>query len=126
MSVNDAKVYANISGYNSPSIITGDEYRPDMLLLTSHNTLYVAESTVGHESNLENNNNRKKLKYCNLVTELKYNYKSVIFVSISMSCLGVFANDSISLLSLFAKLGFDKKEQDFCVKRMTTVVIRTT
>ena len=43
-------------------IITGDEYRPDMLLLTTENTLYVAELTVGHESNLENNSIRKKTK----------------------------------------------------------------
>ena len=58
----DAKVYADLPGYNSPSIITGDEYRPDMLLLTTENTLYVAELTVGHESNLENNSIRKKNK----------------------------------------------------------------
>ena len=57
---------------------------------------------------MENNSNRKKQKYCNLVRELKDIYKSVIFVNISMSCLGVFANDSISLLSMFDKLGFDK------------------
>ena len=35
LSVNDAKVYVDLLGYNSPSIIPGDEYRPDMLLLTS-------------------------------------------------------------------------------------------
>ena len=64
--MNDAKVYADLPGYNSPSIITGDEYRPDMLLLTSENTLYVAELTVGHESNLENNSIRKKQKYSKL------------------------------------------------------------
>ena len=58
--MNDAKVYADLPGYNSPSIITGDEYRPDMLLLTTENTLYVAELTAGHESNLENNSIRKK------------------------------------------------------------------
>ena len=55
LSVKDAKVYADLPGYNSLSIITGDEYRPDMLLLTTENTLYVVELTVGHESNLENN-----------------------------------------------------------------------
>ena len=88
MSVKDAKVYAYLPGYRSPSIITGNEYRPDMLLLSSPNTLYVAELTVGHESNLENNSNRKKQKYCNLVRELKDIYNSVIFVNISMSCLG--------------------------------------
>ena len=38
MSVNDVKVYADLPGYKSPSIITGNEYRPDMLLLTSQNT----------------------------------------------------------------------------------------
>ena len=50
-SVSDAKLFADLPGYNSPSIITGDEYRPDMLLITSDNTLYVAELTAGHESN---------------------------------------------------------------------------
>ena len=122
----DAKVYADLPGYNSPSIITGDEYRPDMLLLTTENTLYVAELTVGHESNLENNSIRKKQKYSKLVKELKDHYKSVIFINISMSCLGVFANESRSLLTMFDKIGFDKKQQDFCVKRMTTIAIRTT
>ena len=41
-----------------------------------------------------------------------------------MSCLGVFANESRSLLTVFDKIGFDKKQQDFCVKRMTTIAIR--
>ena len=43
-----------------------------------------------------------------------------------MSCLGVFANESISLLTMFNNLGFDRKLQDFCIKRMTTIAIRTT
>ena len=92
--------------------------------------MYVAELTVGHESNLENNSIRKKQKYSKLVKELKDHYKSVIFINISMSCLGVFANESRSLLTMFDigfdKIGFDKKQQDFCVKRMTTIAIRTT
>ena len=75
LSVTDAKVYADLPGYNSPSIITGDEYRTDMLLLTTENTLYVAELTVGHESNLENNSIRKRQKYSKLVKELKDHYK---------------------------------------------------
>ena len=67
LSVKDAKVYADLPGYNSPSVMTGDEYRPDILLLTTENTLYVAELTVGHESNLENNSKRKEQKYSELV-----------------------------------------------------------
>ena len=97
-----------------------------MLLLTTENTLYVAELTVGHESNLENNSIRKKQKYSKLVKELKDHYKSVIFINISMSCVGVFANGSRSLLAMLDKIGFYKKQQDFCAKRMTTIAIRTT
>ena len=43
-----------------------------------------------------------------------------------MSCLGVFANESISLLTMLDKLGLDKKQQDLSLKRMTTIAIRTT
>ena len=50
---------ADLPGFNNPSIVTKDEYRPEMLLVTSDNTLYVIELTVGHESNLKNNTNRK-------------------------------------------------------------------
>ena len=126
MCVNNSKLFVDLPEYRSPSIITGDKYSPDMLLVTSDNTLYVAELTVGHESNLQNNSIRKKQKYSELVRELKDQYKSVIFVNISMSCLGVFANESISLLTMLDKLGFDKKQQDFSLKRMTTIAIRTT
>ena len=68
-----------------------------MLLITSENTFYVIELTVGHESNLSNNTNCKKQKYSNLVKELKDDYRSVTFVNISMSCLGVFGNERIPL-----------------------------
>ncbi len=60
MCVNNSKLFVDLPEYRSPSIITGDKYCPDMLLVTSDNTLYVAELTVGHESNLQNNSIRKK------------------------------------------------------------------
>ena len=86
----------------------------------------MAKLTVGHKSNLRNNANRKKKKYSKLVKELKEDYRSVTFVNISMSCIGVFSNEDISLLKMLDKIGFEKKHQDFCVKRMTTIAIRTT
>ena len=102
--VNDAKVYTDLPGYNSSSIITRDEYCPDILHLTPETTLSMcAELTVGHESNLENNNICKKQKYASLVKELNH-YKSVTYV-----------NESKSPLTIFDKIGFDKKQQDFCV-----------
>ena len=53
-------LYADVPGFKSPSIITGDTYRPDLLLSLSNGSLYVVELTVGYETNLENNVNGKK------------------------------------------------------------------
>ena len=40
-------------------MITGDIYRPDLLILTKDNTLYVVELTVVYKTNLRNNINCK-------------------------------------------------------------------
>jgi hypothetical protein len=45
----------DLAGYKSPSIITGDTNRPDLLLSTSNGTLYIVELTVGFELNLQKN-----------------------------------------------------------------------
>ncbi|CAB3986396.1 Hypothetical predicted protein [Paramuricea clavata] len=58
--VNGSALYADVPGFKSPSIVTGDAYRPDLLLSLSNGSLYVVEFTVGYETNLENNVKRKK------------------------------------------------------------------
>ena len=62
-------LYVDLPGYKSPSIITGDTYRPDFLLSTSTGTLYIVELTVGFESNLQKNVEHKKSKYKELNRE---------------------------------------------------------
>ena len=54
-SVNSSKLYVDLPGYLSPCIITGDSLRPDILLSTIDNRLYIIELTVGFETNLANN-----------------------------------------------------------------------
>ncbi len=71
--VNGSCLYVDLPGYKSPSIITGDTYRPDMLLLPSNKIIYIIELTVGFESNLRKNAERKKLKYKELVIGNKIN-----------------------------------------------------
>ena len=44
-----------INAFLNPSIITGENYRPDFLFLIQFKRLYVIELTVGFESNLNNN-----------------------------------------------------------------------
>ena len=71
--------------FQNPSIITGENYRPDLLFLIQSKCLYVLELTVGFESNLNNNAVRKKEKYLNLIKEMSRNYRCVKFVNLSMS-----------------------------------------
>ena len=75
---------ANGNGFLNPSVITGENYRPDLLFLIQSKCLYVLEWTVGLESNLNNNAVREKEKYLNLIKEISRNYKCVKFVNLSM------------------------------------------
>ena len=69
-----SSLYADVNGFLNPSIITGENYRPDLLILIQSKCLYVLELTVGFESNLNNNAVRKKEKYQNLINEVIYIY----------------------------------------------------
>ncbi|CAB3995567.1 Hypothetical predicted protein, partial [Paramuricea clavata] len=50
--VNGSSVCADVPGFKRPSIVTGDAYRPDLLLSLSNGSLYVVELTVGYDTNL--------------------------------------------------------------------------
>ena len=72
-----SSLYADVNGFLNPSIITGENYRPDRLFLIQSKCLYVLELTVGFQSNLNNNAVRKKEKYLNLINEMSRNYTGV-------------------------------------------------
>ena len=61
-----SSLYAVVNGFLNPSIITGENHRPDLLFLIQSKCLYVLELTVGFESNLNNNVMRKEEKCLNL------------------------------------------------------------
>ena len=73
-------------------MITGNNIRPDTLLSTADNILYIIELTVGFETNLNNNPNRKNLKYRSLRADLAKDFNKIKFVNLSVSCLGIFGN----------------------------------
>ena len=83
------KIFADLPSFSNPSIITSDIYRADLLILTKDNTLYVVGLTVGYETNLRNNINRKHSKYKDLIQEQKKKFPSVTFINLSISALGV-------------------------------------
>ncbi len=106
--VNDSCIYVDLPGYKSPSIITGDTYGPDLLLSTSSRCLYIIELTVGFESNLQKNVERKKSKNKELISERKEHFDSVKFANLSISSLGVFAKKCSTFIQMLDDLGFEK------------------
>ena len=124
--INKCKIYADLAESPSPSMITGDEYRPDLLIITPDNVLYITELTVGFETNLHNNVKRKEARYKELIKQQSKNFKSVKFVNLSISSLGVFDKECLSFLEMLDTIGLDKNHQKYCIKKIMSIAIRTT
>ena len=124
--VNQSSLYADLPDFKSPSVLTDAEHRPDLLIVTSDGLLYVLELTVGFESNLRNNIVRKKDKYKVLLKNLKSQFKTVVFVNLSVSALGVFASESSNFISMLDNLGFDDKYNKYIIRSIVKIAIRTT
>ena len=119
-------LYVDVPGFHNPSIITGDEYRPDLLLMTRDNCLYILELTVGYETNLRNNIKRKHEKYRDVIREQKKHFKSVEFINLSISALGVFDKESSAFLKMLDHLYLSGNQTKYCIKKIINICIRST
>ena len=54
-SLQPSKLFVDLPGYLSPSILTRESLHPDMLLSIEDKCLYIIELTVGFETNLKRN-----------------------------------------------------------------------
>ena len=124
--VKNSNLFVDLPGYKSPSIVTGDTFRPDLLLSINSDCLYIPELSVGYESNLQTNVDRKRRRYEDLITQQKKQFKAVKFVNLSISSLGVFSKECHSFLDMLNDLGFDKRHQHFAIRKIMSIVIRTT
>ena len=111
--------------FSNPSVITGDTYRPDIVLVKDE-LLVIVELTVGFETNIEKNGRRKREKCTDLIDTMRQEYEEVIFVNLTMGALGIIGRDSSELYSALSKLSLDSKSIDFLVKRVINVCIRST
>ena len=125
-SIPDSVLYVDLPGYITPSVISGNSLRPDLLLTVSSKCLYILELTVGFEANLLNNAIRKTKKYEDLVKRQNYQYDSVKFISLSICTLGVFSLHSTDFLNMLKETGFDDKHVNYIIKTLTIIAIRTT
>ena len=97
-----------------------------MLLSTANNILYIIKLTVGFETNIDKNASREYEKFRSLKQELSSNYHVVKFINISISSLGIFGNSRDAYIQLYDDLDFDKKHLKYILKKVITVIIRTT
>ena len=107
--VANSSLYADLPIFPSPSLITGDSRRPDLVLVLDNASVYVLKLTVGFESNIKLNSDRKANKYHPLIGSLQKPYLTVKFVNLSMSALRIFGTSSESFLSMLTDLHFDEE-----------------
>ena len=108
-------MYADLPGFLSPCIITGDHLRPDMLISTGSATIYVIELTAGFETDISLNSERKKDKYMQLTRDLSSKYRSVNFINLSISSLGIFGKSCNSFIAMCNDLNIGKKTLKLCL-----------
>ena len=100
-------MYADLPSFPSPSSITGDSLRPDLVLVLNSTTVYLLDLTVGFDSNIKINSERKSDKYRPLILAPQEKYCDVQFINLSMSALGIFGRSSNSFSSMLNDLHFD-------------------
>ena len=82
-SVRNSSLYADLPGFLSLCIITGDQPRQDILSSIGKTTLYVIELTDGFESNVYSNAERKHEKFYQLTRDLSLDFHCVQFINLS-------------------------------------------
>ena len=138
--IQTATVYCDVenSEFSTPSVITGDVERPDLVVVKGNQCL-VLELTVGFETNMEKNSKRKLERYKNLIRRLKNTYE-IFYADLSMGCAGVIGKGNTEfqqtvkqqglkykdMHKLFVDFGLEVSECDYLIRKIINVCIRTT
>ena len=125
-SISDCLLYADLPSFLSPSVITGDSLRPDLVFISKNSILYIMELTVEFESNIQINSDRKASKYISLILDLKHTYFDVKFFNLSMSTIVIMGKSSESLLLMLDDQNLDKPTQNYVIRKVMNIAIRYT
>ena len=127
---NPCRIYANLIGIDSPSIVIDTGNRLDCILrLTGEigsRELYIIELTVGFETNLQKNTLRKDAKYSMLLSHVRQKFDKVFFVNLSLSALGFYDSSCSSFTDILKHLKFTEEKRTFVFKRIADICIRIT
>ena len=79
-----------------------------------------------YETNLRNNIERKQSKYAALIQDQMNHFKTVKFVNLSVSVLGVFDQESSPFIEMLKKLNVDNNHQKYVRRKIINIAIRST
>ena len=117
-------VYADIPSFASPCIVTGNNERPDIVVV-QQKVVTIIELTIGFETNMEGNSKRKRDKYKTLKSNLLPKYDDVRYVNVSMGACGFIEKDSRNFFELLRSIRVPENEILFLTKRITNICIRS-
>ena len=118
-------VHCDIDGYASPSILTGDRKRPD-IVVKHGNDLSILELTVGFETNLTKNTMRKNFTYADLIQNHLKGYGNINYLNLSMSACGAVTKDAINMSAWFTNVGLTSDEVGYLSKKIMSICMRST
>ena len=116
LNVERSKLYVHLPGFISPSVITGNQLRPDLLLPIENEVLYMKFCT---------NSVRKHEKCLPLIADQKKKYNQIKFINVSVTSLGVFAESTKSLFGMVQDLKYDEQHIKYAKKKTIAICIRT-
>ena len=88
--------------------------------------MYALELTVGYETNLRNNIQRKYSKYKEMIVEQKKKFRPVKFINLSISALDVFEKESSAFIQMLEHLNSDKACVKYIIRKIINIAMRTT
>ena len=123
--IKNSTMYADLPGFLSPCIVTIEYLQPDMLISTGSATIYIIELTVGFETSIDLNAEKKQDKYMQATRDISSKYRSVNFINLSINSLGIFGKSCNSFITMCNDLNIDKQNLNYALRKITAIIIRS-
>ena len=122
-SLQHCTLFADLPSFASPSSITGESLRLDLVLISQDKTLYLLELTVRFETNILIYSKRST-KYKAIIKDLNSQFSTVHFVNFSMGALGILGTSSLNFHTMLEETGMDKAVQRDSTMKLINIAIR--
>ena len=118
-------LYVDLPDYLSPTMITGEDLRPDMVICDNSGKWYVLELTCCYETNISKRVSRKEQKYDQLIKDLSTT-RDIVFINLVISSIGTIAKESKLLIDMLEKIGLNDNEISATIRKLINITIRST